>query len=230
MASDPVTFHTPDVAILNYSKESWKEYLSLAEEAVFVQQKKMTGNVETEESKRIDKEAEYSWVQNISRALNNDLMRAIQAVEDMSNSNPVDVSVEQPISFAMVTESEAFDALDTIISSDAPVFVKSQQVENFVSKFVSKSSPVVKALRILKMIDPLYLYSNKDVQTFKSNNVASVDAWTMHVYAYVVLMQLYESDKLLFDKNEDVIIGLVQKEVDKYKVAVDLKSELIKVA
>ncbi len=230
LASSPVDFHTPDTGILNYSKDSWKEYLAMAEEAVFVQQKQMTGNVESGVAKQIDKEGEYSWIQNISKALNNDLSRAIQCIENYNNASPATVSLEQPISFAVVTETEAFEALDIIISGETPVFIKSQQVESFITKFVSRSSPIVKALNILKLVDPLWAYSNNDIQTFKSNNVVSTQAWTIHIYAYAILMQLYEKDKLLFDNTDDAIVKMVMDAIDAMKpddTATSLKAKLM---
>jgi hypothetical protein len=230
LAADPVSFHTPDASILNYSKDSWKTYLSMAEESVFIQQKQLTGNTESAKAKQLDKEGEYSWIQNISKALNTDLKQVIQIIEAYENGTPAEVSLEQPISFALVTETEAFDALDTIISSEAPIFVKAQQVENFVHKFVSKSSPVVKALKILKLVDPLLFYSNKDVQTFKSNNAVTVSAWTTHIYAYSILMQLYEQDKLLFEKTDDVIVALITAAIEKLQPAAAPLKEAVKAA
>ncbi|MEO7049442.1 MAG: hypothetical protein ABI091_29325 [Ferruginibacter sp.] len=231
LQTDPVAVQTPDTGILDYSKNSWKGYLSMAEEAVFIQQNPETGNIASAKAKQIDKEGEYSWIMNISRALNNDMKKTIQAIENYINPNPVLVTIEQPISFALVTETEAFGALDAIINSEAPIFVKAQQVENFVHKFVSKSSPLVKALKILKAVDPLLFYSTKDLQTYKSNNVITVDAWTVHVFAYAVLMQQYEMDKYIFEKEEKAIIDLVLSEIEKLKPsAATLKDNLLKVA
>ena len=205
LQADPVDFHTPDVGILNYSKDSWKEYLGMAEEAVFIQQRRISGDAESAKSKQIDKEGEYSWVQNISKALNTDMRKSIQCFEDFLNVSPVTVAIEQPISFAIVTETEAFEALEIMISSDSPVFVKAQQVDNFIHKFVSKSSPIIKALDVMKAIDPLLYYSNKDVQMFKSNNIVSPDAWSVHILAYPILMQLYREDASWFEKDVKII-------------------------
>lgn len=231
LATDPVSFMTPDVAILTYSKDSWKSYLSMAEEAVFVQQKQITGNIEAAKSKELDKEGEYSWVLNISKALNKDLRNTIQCIENYTQSNPVEIGVEQPISFAVVTETEAFEALDIIIGSQAPVFIKAQQVEGFLQKFVSKSSPIVKAINILKVIDPLLFYSTGDISSFKSNNAITVETWTLHIYAYPVLLKLYQADKKLFDKGDADIINLISAEIDKLKpVPAGVKANLLKPA
>jgi hypothetical protein len=64
-----VEYYSPDSAILDYSKNQWKDYLRQAEEAVFVQQKTDTGNVEAAKSKEIDREELYSWLSNISKVL-----------------------------------------------------------------------------------------------------------------------------------------------------------------
>lgn len=227
LATAPVDFHTPDVGILDYSKNSWKEYLSMAEEAVFIQQKQMTGNIESALAKQIDKEGEYSWIQNISKALNADLAKVIQCIENHISAIPVQVSLEQPISFAVVTESEAFDALNIILSSPASIIIKTNQVENFINKFVSKSSPIVKAIKVLKFVDPLLFYSTIDIQIFKSNNVVTTEAWTTHVYAYSILMQMYEADKTLFDKEEQAIADMVIAKIPKPQTA-DLKTNIMK--
>lgn len=208
LAAAPVDFHTPDVAILEYSKDSWKGYLSMAEEAVFIQQKQKTGNVESGKAKEIDKESEYSWIQNISKAFNNDLTRVVQVKEWYYGGNAT-VSIEQPQSFAIVTETEAFETLSVIIESDAPVFIKAQKVENFVHKFVSKSSPILKALRVLKLVDQLLFYSQKDVQIFKSNGVVTPEAWTVHVYAYGTLMNLYAENPQLFEQEDSEVVKKV---------------------
>ena len=229
LAAAPVDFHTPDVSILDYSKNSWKEYLSMGEEAVFIQQKQKTGHVESWKAKELDKEGEYAWIQNISHAFNTDTSRVIQAFEDYMNADPVEVSLEEPKSFAILTETEAFENLDGIIKSEAPVFLKAQKVESFVNRFVSKSSPIIKALSVLKRIDPLLFYSQSEIQGMKSNNVISTEAWAVHIYAYPVLMQMYEEDKLLFEKEEKEIAGGVLNKIPVQKES-DLKSNLLKVA
>lgn len=212
-----VEFYSPDVGILDYSKNAWKDYLKMAETAIFVQQKVYTGQVQSAESKDIDLEELYAWLYNISKVFYDRLRLVLQAIEEYISPRPILVSVEIPYSFAILTEAEAFDALNTIINSEAPVFVKANEVENFVNKFVSKGSPVVRALQILKKVDLLLFYSNKDAQIFKSNAVVSSDLWTRHVLAYPLLVQLYETDKQLFEQEDDAIITKLEAELKKYQ-------------
>jgi hypothetical protein len=116
-----VEYYSPDAAILDYSKNQWKDYLSQAEESVFVQQKTDTGNVEAAKSKEIDREELYSWLSNISKVLYGNLQMFLQYVENYVNPSPIKVAVEQPYSFAILTESEAFEALGLMLQSSAPV-------------------------------------------------------------------------------------------------------------
>lgn len=215
---DPVSFYSPDVSIIDYSKNAWKDYLKMAEEAIFVQQRVQTGNVESAESKSIDREELYAWLLNISKVLYNNIRIVLQSLEDYIARSPIKVSVEKPYSFAILTEEEAFVALNILLNSDAPVFVKGNTVDNFVNKFVSKTSPVVRAYAILKQYDTLLFYSTKDVQTFKGANTISAEMWTKHILGYPVLLKLYEQDRTIFDKSNDEIMALIDTEIATFKI------------
>lgn len=218
-----VEFYSPDKGILELVQSTWKEYLEQAEEAVFVQQKIKTGNVEAAKSKQLDQEGLFSWLTNIAKVFFNNLQLFLQYTENYNNASPMKVSVERPYSFAILTESEAFEALTTILTSDAPVLLKASQVDNFINKFVSESSPVKRALQILKKFDLLLYYSNADVITLKAQGTVSGKMVIQHTLAYPVLIQLYEIDKTLFDLEDDKIIEKLTTEIDKYDITRDLK-------
>lgn len=215
---DPVKFYSPDVGIIDYSKDAWKDYLKQAETAIFVSQKVYTGQVQSAESKDIDMEDMYAWLLNPSKVFYNNLRFLLQALEDYVSRTPSTVSVERPFSFAILTEAEAFLAMDRILQSTAPVFIKGNQVDNFVSKFVSKDSPVIRALAVLKQFDPLMFYSASDVQTFKGANIISADMYKIHVMAYPVMLKLYQQDREFFYQEDSVIIDQLTAEIAKYIV------------
>lgn len=226
-----VEFHSPDVGIIQYSKDAWKDYLKQAETSIFVMQKVYTGAVQSAESKNVDLEDMWSWLLNPSKVFYNNLRFMLQALEDYVARNPSTVSVERPFSFAILTEAEAFVAMDAILQSTAPVFIKGNQVENFVSKFVSKDSPVIRALAILKQVDPLLFYSASDVQTFKGANVVSGDMYKTHVLAYPVMLKLYQQNRDFFNQPDSAIIDQLTKEIATYAVptaADGLRSTVIK--
>lgn len=200
---DPVKFFSPDVGIIEYSKDAWKNYLRMAEEAIFIQQKVQTGNVQSAESKGYDFEELYAWLTTISKRFYSNVRTALQALEEYMSPNPATVSVEQPYSFAILTEEEAFLALTNILGSNAPVFIKADRVDNFLSKFVSKDSPVARAVGILKRVDLLLYYSTNEIQTYKAQNAITQEQVSRHVLAFPVLMGMYQADKTLFEANTD---------------------------
>lgn len=214
----PVEFYAPDVAIIDYSKDAWKNYLKMAEEAIFITQKVMTGQVQSAESKNVDLDDLYAWLLNVSKVFYNNLRAVLQAFEDYLAPSPMTCTVEKPYSFAILTEEEAFVALNGILTSDAPVFVKGDRVDNFVNKFVSKTSPIVKALTILKQYDPLLFYTTADIQTFKGAGVVTQDMWTRHALGYPVLLKLYEQDRTIFDQATEAIMATMDAEIAKFKI------------
>lgn len=223
-----VEYYTPDVGILDYAERQPDRYLRKAEEAVFVQQKVETGNVEAAKSKEIDREELYAWLANISKVLYNNLQMGLQYLENYVNPNPIEVSIEKPYSFAILTESEAFEALSTMLSSSIPVEIKANQIENFVNKFISESSPTKRALQILKKYDLLLYYSDSQIASYRGLGTVSTKELIQHQKAYPLLIKMYETDKKLFEKTDEQIIAMVQAEIDsKYDLSKDLKTSVL---
>jgi len=228
---DPVKFFSPDVGIIDYSKNAWKDYLKEAELAIFIQYKKETGNVESVESKDRDLDDLYAWLLGISKVFYNNLRIMLQCLEDYIARNPTSVSVERPYSFAILTESEAFVALNAILMSNAPIFIKGNRVESFVTKFVSKDSPVNRALEILKQFDPLLFYNNEEVSTFKAVNVVTKEMYINHVLGYPAFLKLYMTDKNLIYDSDEVIIKKLEKEIASFEIQAegeDFRQSIIK--
>lgn len=216
LKTDPVRFFSPDTAIITYSKDAWKDYLKMAETAIFVQQQVYTGQVESAESKEKNFEDMYAWLSAPTKTFYQGNMRPlIQALENYISSSPVEVSVEQPYSLAILTESEAFEILSKVMSSQAPHFIKANRVENFISKFVSKDAPLQRAVKLLKRYDPLLYYTNSEIQGLKGSNSIKPELITRHALAYPLLMSMLEVDPTLFDKTDEQIITLLDAEVVK---------------
>ncbi len=222
-----VEYYTPNIGMVDYNNVRVKQHLGEAEEAVYVQRKTDTGNVESAEKKRLDQEGMYSWLSNISKVLYNNLQMFLQHLENYINPNPIQVSVEMPYSFAILTESEAFETMNTMLSSSAPTLLKASQIDNFVNKFISESSPVKRALHILKKFDLLLYYSNDDIMNLKGNGTVSNKMVMQHTLAYPVLIQMYELDNKLFDLEDEAIIKKLKVEIDKYDLTKDLRERTL---
>jgi hypothetical protein len=227
LSTPSVEFYTPPTGIIDYNNKQWKSYLEQAEEAVFVQQRQDTGQVQAAKSKQLDQEGLFAWFFNISKVFYNNLEMFLQNLENYVNASPIRVSVERPYSFAILTESEAFEALTIMLSSSAPVAMKAAQIDNFVNKFISESSPVKRALQILRKFDLLLYYSDDTLASYKGMGSVSSKQMIQHVYAYPVLIQMYELDKTLFDLEDEAIIKKLSAEVDKYDTTKDLKTSVL---
>lgn len=225
-----VQYYTPDVSILDYSKNEWKTYLEMAETAVYIQQRVQTGNVEAAKSKEIDREDLYAFLYKVGQTYFSKLRFVLQCLENYAVPNPMAVVVNVPFSYAILSEGEAFTALKDILGSNVPVMIKANQTESFINKFVSQSSPIRKFLDVLKLVDPLLYYSSQEISTFKANNVVSEEQFANHVFAYPTLQVMYSQDKNLFIEEPEMIAEKLKTELQQYKPkpVEDLKTKLLK--
>lgn len=210
---DDVKFYTPDTNILNYSKKEWKDYLDLAEQAVYVPQEIMTGQVQSAKSKDIDRDDRYNFHSAIGKVFYDCLRNVIQAYEVYMNARPVEVAVNIPFSMAIENEMDTFEALQTILASDAPIVIKANKIETFINKFVSQSSPVRRFFNILKKVDLLLFYSDSQIAAQKIGGVVNMEQWAKHVYSFPVLSQMYYADRAIFDLDDDAIIKKLEAEL-----------------
>lgn len=212
-----VQFYTPDTAILDYSKNEWKDYLAMAEKAVYIQQKVETGNVESAKSKDLDREDFYSFLSKIGHTYYGKLRFVLQCLENEISSQKNQVGVNEPFSFAILTEGEAFDALQKILGSSVPVMIKANQVDAFINKFVSQSSPIRKFIDVLKLVDPLLYYSPAEITSFRTTGAVLDEAVSIHVFAFPVLQQMFFKDTELSLQDAESIANKLTTELAQYK-------------
>lgn len=228
MDSPDVRFYTPDTAILDYSKNEWKDYLEAAEMAIYVQHKIDTGNVQSAKSKQIDMDELYAFLQRVSSVFYARLQSTIQFIENYVLNAASNVVVNIPYSFAILSEEDAFKNLNNILTSGAPAIIKFNQIESFILKFVSQSSPVKKAFDILKKVDLLLLKTEAEIATLKANSIVTPEQWSIHIFSYPVLLKMYEEDESLFKLDISQIADKLTAELLKLKPVVpDLKKAII---
>lgn len=220
----PVEFFTPDIGILQYNETAWQKTLSLGEDAIYVQRRLATGNTESAEAKEKQMESMYAWLGRISNVIYDNIQKAIDNFAIIHGTG--EVSVQQPMSFAIISESEAFNYLNTIVSTDAPLFIKTTHIENFLNKYVSKTSPVIKIVDILKRIDPFVFYTNKDLQTMSDSGVISDEDWRTHSYAFPLLSQLSTKNPQLLEQEPEVIEKYLMDQLSNKKPAASVNKLL----
>ncbi len=221
---DPVKFHTPDIGILHYVAEAWQKSLQLAEDAIYVQQRIETGNVESAKSREKQLEQMYSWLDRISAQFYESAEQILTNISLLNGYS--EVSVQKPISFAIMNELESFEYLNIIVSSDSPIFIKTTHIENFLKKYISSSNPIIRVVEILKKVDLFCFYTSKDLQTLSNSGVIDDKDWRVHAYAFPLLSQMYAMDSQLFELSDEQIIVRLNKELERYLPKVDLLSNL----
>jgi hypothetical protein len=209
----PIEFFTPDIGILNYNAEAWKKTLQMGEDAIYIQQRVETGNVESAKSREKQLESMYAWLGRISKVIYGHIQNALDNYCALHGFGSV--TVEVPVSFAIMNELEAFDYLNQIVSVDAPIFIKTSHVENFLNKYVSKSSPIIKIVEVLKRIDPFIFYTSKDLQSLSDSGIINDRDWRVHSYAYPMLMNLYTIDNTVIEKKPEEIEKLLMVAIEK---------------
>lgn len=214
---DDVKYYTPPTGILEYSKKEWKDYLEMAETAVYISQRVQTGNVESAESKEVSQEDMYAFLVRVGQCFYNRLRFVLQCFENYLVKSPMEVAVQVPYSYAILSEGEAFLALKDILSSSVPIMLKASQVEGFINKFVSQSSPVRKFIEVLNMVDPLLYYSINEITSFKLSGVVTPEQYSVHVFAYPTLQNMYATDKNLFVNDNSIVAEKLKKELVQFK-------------
>ncbi len=217
----PVEFFTPDIAILNYNASAWKETLQMGEDAIYIQQRVETGNVESAKSREKQLESMYAWLGRISNVIYHNIQQALNNYALLTGAG--EVTINKPISYAIMSELEAFDYLNKIVSTDAPVFIKTTHIENFLNRYISRTSPVIKIVEVLKRVDPFVFYTTKDMQTLSDSAVLADIDWKVHSYAFPLLMQMYSRNKELLEKeNEAIEAELLRVMAEKFKPVIGL--------
>ena len=211
----PVEFFTPDIGILNYNADAWRKTLQLGEDAIYIQQRVETGNVESAASREKTMESMYAWLGRISSVIYSNIQTALDNYSIITGDGSI--TVNRPMSFAIMNEMEAFQYLNTIVSTDAPSFIKATHIENFLNKYISKTNPIIKVVDVLKRVDPFVFYTSSDLKTLSDAGVISDSDWRTHAYAYPLLMKMVSKERDLIASEIDELEAKLIAELDKKK-------------
>jgi hypothetical protein len=209
----PVEFFTPDIGILNYNADAWRKTLQLGEDAIYIQQRVETGNVESAASREKTMESMYAWLGRISSVIYSNIQNALDNYSAITNGGAI--VLNRPMSFAIMSEIEAFQYLNTIVTTDAPTFIKSTHIENFLNKYVSKTNPIIKVVDVLKRVDPFVFYTVADLKALSDAGVISDSDWRTHAYAYPLMMQMVTRDPELLVQDVAELELLLASEIAK---------------
>lgn len=194
LAIPSVQFHVPPVDILDRTNDMWKDLLQMAEEAIFIKDKKETGNEQSAAAKEKDLQEKYNSYAKSANVFYSGLEFVLQSLYGK------EVNVEKPMSLAVMGEIEAFQLLQLISTSNAPHFIKTAHLDNFLKKYVSQSNPIVRAVDVLKKYDLFLFYTNDELIELDSLGVISREDKLYHVYGFPLVMQLYYENRSVFNE------------------------------
>lgn len=217
-------FIMPDTAIFNYLKDTYKETLREAEKAIYVQQDDEGGQAISAEAREKKLQGMYSWLMRIGNVFYSNLEHAVSIYQQMQGDMNT-VTIEKPISYAIIGEMEAFSILTSVLDSKSPSFLKAGHVKSFTDRYISKSNPIHKVLEVLQIVDPFIFYNNEDLTALSSYGLDTEDA-KIHTYAFPMLMQMLAMDNLLIDKDSFDIAKLLNEKIKQKNTVTPLAERL----
>jgi hypothetical protein len=156
----------------------------------------------------------YGWLDRISVQFYNNAEQIINLFSLLNGYEKV--SVQKPISFAIMSEIESFEYLNLIVNSESPIFIKTTHVENFLKKYISSSSPIIRIVNVLKKVDIFCFYTKSDLKALSDNGIIDDKQWRIHAYAYPLLMQMYAIEPQILQLEDEVIIRKLNVELEKF--------------
>lgn len=205
-------FITPDTQIFEYLKQTPFELLEKAEKSVYVQKMQETGQAQSAEAREQMLQEMYSWLKRLAEIHYQNQEQAI-TIRQQLDGDYGNVSIERPISYAIISEVQAFEILKNIVSSDSPLFLKNNQILSFVDKYFSKSNPIHKAIKVLKRVDLFAFHNSKDFEDSGSFGDISEDYRFIHVHAYPLLMRLLDREPQLAQLEVEDITDRLEQEL-----------------
>lgn len=200
---ESVRFHTLPTDMIDRSEKSWLKSIELGEDAIYVQKKIQTGNVESEGSKQITLEAMYNWLDRMATYIYPTMGKVFNGILNANGFS--EIKVAKPTSYSILDEMDAFKMFSEIISSENPNFLKATQIESLLKRFVSSDNSIHKIVSVLKKVDKFLFYSNAELGNLSDRGVINDEDWRVHAMAYPTLMQLIEENPDLIYEDANII-------------------------
>lgn len=211
-ATPAVEFYIPPVEIKQDSNNTWMDSIEKAEDQIYIQKKIKSGQPETAESKGITLEAMFTWLSRIGIEIYSNMNASVNGLLILENLEPI--VIEQPKSYAILEETQAYEMFVQILESKAPQFIKGQQVELFVKRYISKTSQIHRIINILKKVDLFLFYTTEELQILSNTATINDNDWRIHNLAYPVLMQMMAENSDLFLLEDTEIVRQMQLRIN----------------
>lgn len=223
------TFVTPDVSILNYHADAYLKTLKKAEESVYVSQRSQTGNIESFKTKELNMSEMYSWLARISQPLYKNICESLQTRHEIEGVSEK-VTISEPVSYAIVSEIEAFEIMQLIVDSKSPMMLKTSQIEAFISKYTNTNDGFSKQIQVLKLVDVYAFYNKDDFNNLNDIGLIPEEFAKKHALAQPILQQMLSMDPELLNADVKYLAAKLNEELSKHITVDPLQKKALTLA
>ena len=200
---------SPDVEIVKYSGEHWRQLLKDAEKALNLL---FIDEAQSGKAKEIDREDKVSMLDKIGSNVFNSIvlqsLRIIDSLRNIGGGKGKTISVTLPATFQAKTESELIEEIVTLRDKNAPSFLLAQATIDYVKKRYSGDRVMMKAIDFLSGYDPIFYLTQEEKDRLLANSVVTEDQHGRSLYAFSVVQTVAR------EKGEE-FLTLTQEEITK---------------
>jgi hypothetical protein len=203
ITSPMVEFYHPSVDILNYTKEAWLSSIEMGKQAIYLRSDRQTGNVESAEAKELNLQSMYSWLDRVAGFFFANISKIVGSWASLSGFG--EITIEKPKSYEILTERASIEYVNNIFNSNAPQFVKSIQIEEFVNKYISHSNKVYRVIQLCKQVNKYWFMTFQELSTMNNMGLISDEDTRNAVNVYPEMLQLVSQIDITGMSDEQII-------------------------
>jgi hypothetical protein len=211
-----VRFISPDVAVLQYSGQTWQDLIKQAEETLHVN---LIRDPQSGVAKEYDRENQYSMLSKISdNFYDNIFYKSLLFIEKYLNrTEDVGFALVKPKSFRLKSEADITEEIGTMKEKNVPSFFLLEATKELAAKRFSNNPVSKKMFDIISELDPLYIYSVDEKDKMLLQNSIDQADYVRSYLAYSTLQQYARdiTEDVFINKPDADIIKVVEVILDK---------------
>lgn len=216
-----IEFTSPARDILDFCNELPMKLLIEARKAIFDD---MILEPQSGVAKIIDREDSYAFFSAISDNLYDHLfLNSLIFINAYRNINTKEEpEIIKPTSFFIKTEQDLVEELGVLLEKKAPLPFILETVKDLAKKRFSSNKTASKSIDFLMVYDPLFALGPEEKNMLIATNVIDDQTRRKNINSYQILNMLLLKDPELFDKDYDKIAELMDAEIEKLDVKIQI--------
>lgn len=174
---------SPDVAIVKYSGEHWRQLLKDAEKALNLL---FIDEAQSGKAKEIDREGKESMLDKIgANVFQSIILNSLKLIDQLRNlGSKANISVTLPASFKSKGEGELIEEIATLREKNAPSFLLAQATIDYVRKRYAGDRVMTKAIDFLSVYDPIFFLTQQEKDALLANAVINETQHGRSLFAF----------------------------------------------